>query len=99
MYNDYYYWPIGGTVWAAGAVVAGLGYMLDWATPNDHHLGTRNYRGWQAHIVSEENIQSQEKQIVQPADSINNVMPNNTDKPKKEKKKTKYSVGDDVYGD
>jgi hypothetical protein len=97
-YGDYYYWPLGGTVWLAGACVAGLGYMLDWATPLDHHVRVRNYRGWDAHITNDERIPAQEKQISQPADSSKTVLPYHPDKPKKDKKKRKSLGDDDVYG-
>jgi len=98
-YGDYYYWPIGGTVWIAGACVAGLGYVIDWAAPFDRHVRVRNYRGWEAHIANNEHTLVRENQVSPPADSSKTVLPDKSDKPKKEKKKIKTSADDDVYGD
>ena len=83
-YGDYYYWPVGGTIWMAGACVAGLGYMLDWATPynnhGDHHVRVRNYRGWESHIVKEEQTFDQPKQRAESSDSTNKTRSLNPDK-------------------
>ena len=108
LYNDYYYWPIGGTVWLAGAFVAGLGYAFEWATfPFDHAVRVRNYREWNAKIIaspinqttgqplsSEEKV-NQEK-ISQKQDSVQTV-PAPGKSTKEQKKKEKFP--DDVYGE
>ena len=93
--SDYYYWPIGGTVWLAGACIAGLGYAFDWALSSPaSSMRVRNYRDWNARIMVEGQVQVPEKKSLQPKDSIQTVTP--PEKPKKEKK-GKVS-GDDVYG-
>jgi hypothetical protein len=96
--NDgFYYWPVGGTIWLGGAVIAGVGYLFDWATcPLDHAVRVRNYRGWNAAIVKEEEQIKQEK-ISIPTDSSQTVIPPAEEKPKKEKRKNK--IADDVYGE
>jgi len=51
--GSYYYWPIGGTIWLAGACLAGIGYAFDWAArPLDHVVRVRNYRDWDASIIA-----------------------------------------------
>ena len=58
--GGYYYWPIGGSIWLAGAFIAGLGYAFDWAsTPLDHTVRVRNYKGWSASIIDEDKIPAQ----------------------------------------
>lgn len=105
-YGDggYYYWPIGGSIWLAGAFIAGLGYAFDWAaTPIDHTVRVRNYRGWDAKIVieglpvqSEEHLKEEIKS--QQIDSTQTATPSVEEKPAKEKKR-KNKVADDVYGE
>lgn len=95
LYDDYYYWPVGGTVWLAGAVIAGLGAAFNWAlSPPEHAVRVRNYRKWDASIIVE-GQPVPEKQIVSPADTIQ-VQPAPVE-PKKEKRKK--ITEDDVYGD
>lgn len=97
LYNDYYYWPLGGTVWFAGAVVAGLGYAFDWVlSPSEHAVRVRNYRQWNASIVAEGQQQITEKQNIQTKDSIQ-VSPAPV-KPENKRKKKSQITEDDVYG-
>ena len=93
-HSDYYYWPIGASIWIAGAWIAGMGYMVDWASiPFEHRVHVRNYREWNASIVKEgseplKQIAPEQKNIPQQ-DSTDISRP-----PAKEKKIT----DDDVYG-
>ncbi|TAL58864.1 MAG: hypothetical protein EPN85_10530 [Bacteroidetes bacterium] len=95
--SDYYYWPLGGTIWAAGAVIAGLGYAFDWALcPPENSVRIRNYRQWNASIVAEGQQIITEKQKVQAPDSTQTTpVPV---KPEKEKRKKSKITEDDVYG-
>jgi hypothetical protein len=94
MYNDYYYWPLGGTIWLAGAFISGLGYAFDWAlTPPEQSVRVRNYKDWNANII-EEGQPYVQKQISQPKDSVQTTPV----QPKKESKKKSKPIGDDVYG-
>ena len=97
LYDDYYYWPVGGTVWLAGAVIAGLGAAFNWAlTPPEHAVRVRNYKKWEASIVAENQpVPLPEKQVAPPADTIQ-TQPAPVE-PKKDKKKK--ITEDDVYGD
>lgn len=97
-YNDYYYWPVGGTIWVAGAVIAGLGYAFDWALSSPQHsVRVRNYKQWNASIVTDGQTQSTEKQNIQTADSTK-IKPAPVAPPKEQQKKTN-NTEDDVYGD
>lgn len=99
--DSYYYWPVGGTVWLAGAVVAGLGYAFDWATlPLEYSVRMRNYKGWDAKIIRDsEMLQAQPAPGEQPArDSLQQASPPMQEGPVKVKKK-RNRTGDDVYGD
>lgn len=102
-YNDYYYWPLGGSIWVAGAFIAGMGHLIDWATyPVEHRVRVRNYRNWEASIVKSEQVVSEkENQVIK--DSTNTINPEKSipaiDKEnKKEKRRKKVSNDDDVYG-
>ena len=96
--DGFYYWPIGGTIWLGGAVIAGIGYMFDWATcPLDHAVRVRNYRGWNAAIRSED--EPVQEKIAAPMDSSQTVTPPGVEKSKKEKRKRKNKFADDVYGE
>ena len=95
LYNDYYYWPIGGTVWLAGACIAGLGYMFDWALNSpESSVRVRNYRDWEPSIMREGQQRVPEKQIAPQNDSTQTV----PEKPKKGNKKKGNLSEDDVYG-
>jgi hypothetical protein len=100
IYSDtpYYYWPLGGSIWIAGAIVAGMGYALDWAMyPFFHHtIRVRNYRGWDACIVQEEQESKKQtqKQILTPQDSTEQKKT-----PPKEEPQKKKVFKDDVYGE
>ena len=108
-YSDgYYYWPLGGTIWLGGAVIAGIGYVFDWATcPLNHAVRVRNYRGWNAAIIKEgEEVQHQQstesdsngqEKISTQQDSVQTATPPEEKKYKKEKNKSK--IADDVYGE
>lgn len=94
LYNDYYYWPIGGTVWLAGACLAGLGYAFDWAlTSPGGSMHVRNYRDWNARRITAGQPNTQ-KQISQPKDTVQPAPV----EPKKDKKRKSKVAGDDVYG-
>ena len=103
-YGDggYYYWPIGGSIWLAGAFIAGIGYIFDWATsPLDYSVRVRNYREWNASIVSSPQPSSRgeeanQNKISYPQDSTQTVTPPAPEKSKKEKRKLSE---DDVYGE
>ena len=98
MGSDYYYWPLGGTVWLAGAFIAGLGHAIDWASCSPYHaVRVRNYRQWNASIIQEEQPQITEKQNTQPSDTIR-TSPAQAE-PAKEKKKKSKITEDDVYGE
>ena len=94
-YGDYYYWPIGGTIWMAGAFATGLGYALDWATPSDYRVRVRNYRNWEAKIVPEEVQIVNHDTIYPPADTTHS----DGLKHRHHSRKQKSTHGDDVYGD
>jgi len=91
-YEDFYYWPIGGSIWVAGALIAGLGHVFDWAGPTEHSVRVRNYREWEACIVSADKPLAKENKIKE--DSI--VAVPVLVEPQKEKNKV---TPDDVYGD
>ena len=94
--TEYYYWPIGGTVWLAGACIAGLGYAFDWALNSPGgSMRVRNYSDWMASIVRE-GQQIPEKQISRQKDTTQTT-PVPAEPPKGKKKKNVVS-GDDVYG-
>jgi len=106
IYGDggYYYWPIGGSIWLAGAFITGLGYAFDWVSPMDHSVRVRKYRGWDAAIINTDQLPEQsestkknEDKIYQPTDSTQSTPPPVEKKSGKEKKKRK--VVDDVYGE
>ena len=100
-YNDgnYYYWPIGGTIWLAGAFIAGIGYAFDWASsPLDHAVRVRNYREWNANIIREEGKIIDETKISQPQDSLQITTHPDSEKSKKERRKKRILSNDDVYG-
>jgi|CXWL01.1.fsa_nt_gi hypothetical protein len=95
--SEYYYWPLGGAVWAVGGCIAVVGYAFDWAiSPRDHALRVRNYREWNASIVIEGQPQIINKQNVQIPDSTQ-TSPSPVD-PKKERRKKSKITEDDVYG-
>lgn len=97
--DGFYYWPVGGAIWLGGAVIAGVGYLFDWATcPLDHAVRVRNYRGWSAAIVKEEE-QTKQETISAPKDSSQAVTLPVEEKHKKEKRKRKNKFADDVYGE
>jgi len=97
--GNYYYWPIGGTVWLAGTFIAGIGYAFDWASfPLDHAVRVRNYRDWNASIIKEEGQIVDEPQISQPKDSTQTITAPIPEKSKKEKRKKRKPSNDDVYG-
>ncbi|MBI4929409.1 MAG: hypothetical protein HY841_01510 [Bacteroidetes bacterium] len=105
-YSDsYYYWPIGGTIWLAGAFVAGLGYAFDWAAcPFDHAVRVRNYRDWNASIVASLQPSSEgegTKQETSPKQDSTQTPPVFSPENKKSKieKKKKNKIADDVYGE
>ncbi len=101
--SDYYYWPLGGSIWVAGAVIAGLGYVFDWAAhPLDHTVRVRNYREWEASIVNEGLPAVSVKETApadplpaQPKDTVQPVVPPVQEAPAKKKRKIQ---DDDVYG-
>lgn len=95
--SEYYYWPIGGTVWLAGACIAGLGYVFDWALCSPgNSVRVRNYRNWNAVIVREGQQPVSPKQILpQKEPSQTAPVP---EPPKKEKKNKGNNSADDVYG-
>lgn len=94
LYDDYYYWPIGGTIWAAGAVIAGLGYAFDWAVcPPAHSIRVRNYSQWHASILTEGQPVAEEQKVL-PKDTVP-AQPVPVESPKKKKNKI---TEDDVYG-
>lgn len=90
--GSYYYWPIGGSIWLAGTVIAGIGYAFDWASaPFDHVVRVRNYREWNPSIIMEE----QDTSVAVYPEKPNREMY----KPKTKKKKKKKNITeDDVYG-
>jgi len=102
-YNDYYYWPLGGSIWIAGAFIAGMGHLIDWATyPIEHRVRIRNYRDWEARIVKEDAVVL-EKEVPVIQDSTNipyqeKPNPEIHKENKKEKRRKKISADDDVYG-
>ena len=97
--GSYYYWPIGGTIWLAGALIAGIGYAFDWASsPFDHVVRVRNYRDWNASIIKEEGQIIDEPQILQPKDSTQTITAPVPEKSKREKRKKRKLSYDDVYG-
>ncbi len=96
LYNDYYYWPLGGTVWLAGAVIAGLGHAVDWAVnPPGRAVRVRNYRQWNASIILEGQKQITGSPNVQKQDSTQTPVPVIPEKGKRKKSKI---TEDDVYG-
>ena len=97
--GNYYYWPIGGTIWLAGAFIAGIGYAFDWASsPLDHAVRVRNYREWNANIIREEGKIIDETKISQPQDSLQITTHPDSEKSKKERRKKRILSNDDVYG-
>jgi len=97
LYNDYYYWPIGGTVWLTGAFIAGLGYVFDCASGGypRHAVHVRNYRNWNASILDElQKYKDPVKQIAQKDSTQVTDVPVDSKKGKKGK-----MYADDVYGD
>lgn len=102
LHNDYYYWPLGGTVWLAGAMIAGLGHAFDWALcPGERGLmRVRNYRQWEASIINEKTQFNNTQTTVHPS-TPGQPQPatSEPEKGKKEKKKKPNAQDDDVYGD
>ncbi len=97
LYNDYYYWPIGGSIWLAGAFIAGLGHIFDWAiSPPDRAVRVRNYKEWSASIINEEQpVIANSQKVQQPSDTtLKQVVPAVPAKGKRSK-----VTKDDVYGD
>lgn len=99
LYNDYYYWPVGGTVWLAGAFIAGLGYAFDWALdPPKHAVRVRNYRKWNASIVASTQYASSEERTNGEL-SYKKDSTQVTPVPQRSKvKRKKILAEDDVYG-
>ena len=98
-YGDYYYWPLGGSIWLAGAFIAGIGYAFDWAAhPLSHAVRVRNYRDWNARIINESDQPVVQEKVVPPVDSVKTEIIPYPDVLKKEKSK-KSKSGDDVYGE
>ena len=96
-YGDYYYWPLGGSIWIAGAAIAGIGYIFDWAAhPFHHSVRVRNYKDWNAQIVRKGDPVVKEEKEVTPQDT---VKASSTPVEEKSTKKKKKFNGDDVYGD
>lgn len=102
--GNYYYWPIGGTIWLAGAVIAGIGYAFDWASsPFDHVVRVRNYRDWNASIIASPQPspsgEGANQNIISPLqDSTQGTTPPSPEKSSKGKRKKRNISDDDVYG-
>lgn len=95
--GSYYYWPIGGSIWLAGAFIAGIGYAFDRAAyPLDHAVRVRNYKNWNASIITPSHNDSyRDSPERDGANQITLPAPENS---KKEKRKKRNFSNDDVYG-
>lgn len=97
VHSDYYYWPVGGTIWLAGALVAGIGHAIDWsARPMGPSIKVKNYREWRAEIVR---ITPEPPVVVTPEPEKQAGTTDTLKNQEKKPRKSKPVSGDDVYGE